>query len=79
MQNKMGETKSLVYKTKMADDSVRPTKRVLDAGVSAAFSSTFPWPVSQDRLDSGFFCSQIESTPAQAPVTQAVDHLLESQ
>ena len=42
----------------------RPTKRALDAGDSAAFSSIF--------LASGFSCSQTESTPAPAPVTQTV-------
>jgi hypothetical protein len=42
----------------------RPTKRALDAGDSAAFSSVF--------LASSFFSSQAESTPAPAPVTQTV-------
>jgi hypothetical protein len=42
------------------------TQRALDAGESAAFSSIF--------LASSFLCSQIESTPAPAPVTQTVGH-----
>ncbi len=45
----------------------RPTKRALDAGDSAAFSSIF--------LASSFSCSQAESTPAPAPVTQTVRRL----
>ena len=62
------------------------TKRALDAGDSAAFSSIFPWPactvtqcgtsVGQDRLASSFFCSQTLSTPTPAPVTQTVRRLL---
>jgi hypothetical protein len=40
------------------------TKRALDAGDSAAFSSIF--------LASSFSCSQAESTPAPAPITQTV-------
>jgi hypothetical protein len=43
------------------------TKRALDAGDSAAFSSIF--------LASSFLCSQTESTPAPAPVTQTVGRL----
>ena len=43
------------------------TKRALDAGDSAAFSSIF--------LVSSFSCSQAESTPAPAPVTQTVGQL----
>ena len=39
-------------------------KRALDAGESAAIPSTF--------LASSFLCSQAESTPAPAPVTQTV-------
>ena len=46
----------------------RPTKRALDAGDSAAFSSIF--------LASGFSCSPAESTPAPVPVTQAVNRLI---
>src|SRR5689334_8720450 len=42
----------------------RLTPRALDAGDSAPFSSIF--------LASSFFCSQAESTPAPAPVTQTV-------
>ena len=42
----------------------QPTKRALDAGDSAAFSSIF--------LASSFLYSQTESTPAPAPVTQTV-------
>ncbi len=38
---------------------MRPTKRALDAGDSAAFFDSF--------LASGFSCSRIESTPAPAP------------
>jgi len=45
----------------------RPTKRALDAGDSAAFSSIF--------LALSFFCSQALSTPAPAPVTQTVGWL----
>jgi hypothetical protein len=41
-----------------------PTKRALDAGDSAAFSSIF--------LASGFFCSRSESRPAHLRVTQTV-------
>jgi hypothetical protein len=54
MQNKMGETKSLVYKIKMADDSVRPTKRAADSGDWSPFSGSL--------LALNFFCSQAEST-----------------
>jgi len=43
----------------------RLTKRALDAGDSGAFSGFF--------LASSFFCSQAESTPAPAPVTQTVE------
>jgi 5-methylcytosine-specific restriction endonuclease McrA len=43
----------------------RLTKRALDAGDSAAFSSFF--------LASSFSCSQTESTPAPAPVTQTAN------
>ncbi len=42
----------------------RPTKRALDTGDSAAISGIF--------LASSFSCSQAESTPAPAPVTQTV-------
>jgi len=42
----------------------RLTKRALDAGDSARFTSIF--------LASSFFCSQTESTPAPAPLTQTV-------
>ena len=42
----------------------RPTQRALDAGDSARFTSIF--------VASSFFCSQAESTPAPAPVTQTV-------
>ena len=42
----------------------RLTKRALDAGESARFTSIF--------LTSSFFCSRTESTPAPAPVTQTV-------
>jgi len=52
-----------------------PTKRALDAGDSAAFSGIFPWPVGQDRLASGFSCSQAESTPAPPLLTQTVPRL----
>ena len=41
-----------------------PLTLPLDAGDSAAFFDSF--------LASSFICSQIESTPAPAPVTQAV-------
>ena len=44
------------------------TKRTLDAGDSAAFSSIF--------LASSFSCSQIESTPTHLPVTQTVGQIL---
>jgi len=43
-------------------------KILLDAGESAAFSSIF--------LASSFLCSQAESTPAPAPVTQTVGQFL---
>jgi hypothetical protein len=43
----------------------RLTKRAPDKWDSAAFFSSF--------LASSFFCSQIESTPAPAPVTQTVE------
>ena len=46
----------------------RLTQRALDAGDSAAFSGI--------SLASSFLCSQVESTPAPAPVTRAV--ILES-
>jgi hypothetical protein len=42
----------------------RLTKRALDAGDSARFTSIF--------LASSFSCSQAKSTPAPAPVTQTV-------
>jgi len=42
----------------------RPTKLALDAGDSAAFSRIF--------LASSFLCSQTESTPGPAPLTQTV-------
>ena len=45
----------------------RLTKRALDAGDSARFTSSF--------LDSSFFCFRAESTPAPAPVTQTVGRL----
>src|SRR5450759_3771953 len=49
------------------------TKRALDAGDSAApTASIFPWTARQGRLASSFSCSQAESTPAPAPVTQTV-------
>jgi len=41
-----------------------PTKRAVDGGDSAAFSSIF--------LASGFFCSQAFSQPAPPPLTPAV-------
>ena len=44
-----------------------PTKRALDAGESARFTCIF--------LASSFLCSQAESTPAPAPVTQTVGRL----
>ena len=47
---------------------MRPTKRALDAGDSVAFSGIF--------LASSFSCSQTESTPAPAPVTQTVGQFL---
>ena len=46
----------------------RPTKRALDAGDSAAFLGIF--------LVSSFFCSEVESAPAPAPVTQTVGRQL---
>ena len=42
----------------------QPTKRAADGWESARFTSIF--------LASSFFCSQTESTPAPAPVTQTV-------
>ena len=53
----------LVFNQRVLHKS-QPTKRALDAGDSAAFSSIF--------LASSFSCSQNESTPAPAPVTQTV-------
>jgi hypothetical protein len=44
-----------------------PTKRALDTGDSVTFSSIF--------LALSFPCSQAESTPAPAPVTQTVRHV----
>jgi hypothetical protein len=41
------------------------TKRAMDSGDSAAFSSGF--------LASGFFCSQAKSTPAPPTLTQTVE------
>jgi hypothetical protein len=48
-----------------------PTKRAVDVWNSAAFTSSF--------LASSFSCSQTESTPTPAPVTQTVRWLVKSQ
>jgi len=47
------------------------TQRALDAGDSVRFTSIF--------LASSFFCSQAESTPAPAPVTQTVGWLVDKE
>jgi hypothetical protein len=57
----------LLFNWRVLQNRVCPTKRALDAGDSARFSSIF--------LASSFSCSQAESTPTQRPVTQTVSPL----
>ena len=54
----------LVFNWQVWLNPKRLTKRALDAGDSAAFSSSF--------LASSFFCSRTESTPAHTPLTPTV-------
>jgi hypothetical protein len=63
----LGNGQSLV----VLHNKSRRTKRALDAGDSARFTSIF--------LASGFLCSQAESTPAPAPVTQTVRCYVQNQ
>jgi hypothetical protein len=44
-------------------------------GILPYFQVFFPGLARQGRLDSSFFCSQSESTPAPPPLTQTVGRL----